>query len=41
LLAGALADRFTAPLVITISAGLLAAIALSLLVRRNGTLQNV
>jgi len=41
LVAGGLADRFTAPVVITISAGLLAAIALSLLVRRNGTLQNV
>ena len=41
LVAGAFADRFTASVVITISAGILATVATSLLLRRNGTLQNV
>ena len=41
LIAGALADKFTAPVVMTISAGVLVIIAMTLLMRKNGTLQQV
>jgi hypothetical protein len=41
LFAGGLADKFTAPVVMTVSAGLLMLVATSLLLRRNGTLQQV
>jgi MFS family permease len=41
LIAGGLADRFTAPVVITVSAGVLVIVAMSLLLRRDGTLQSV
>jgi MFS family permease len=41
LIAGGLGDRFTAPVVMTVSAGILMLVATSLLLRRNGTLQNV
>ena len=41
LIAGGLADRFTVPVVMTASAGVLVTIAGFLLMRRNGTLQQV
>ena len=41
LIAGALADRFTAPVVMTVSAGMLMTVAMTLLMRKNGTLQQV
>jgi MFS family permease len=41
LVAGALADRFTAPTVVMASAGLLSAIAVTLLMRRHGTLNRI
>ena len=41
LVAGAFADRFTAPVVISVSAAALVTVAMSLLLRRDGTLQQV
>jgi MFS family permease len=41
LVAGALADRFTPPIVMAVTAGTLAVIAASLLLRKNGTLNNL
>jgi len=41
LVAGALADRFTAPVVMTASGGLLMVVAASLLLRRTGLLSQV
>jgi MFS family permease len=41
LVAGGLADRFTAPVVMTVSAGLLSLVAATLLLRRNGTLNRI
>jgi predicted MFS family arabinose efflux permease len=41
LVAGALADRFTAPVVMMTSAGLLSVIAATLLLRRSGTLNRI
>jgi predicted MFS family arabinose efflux permease len=41
LIAGGLADRFTAPVVMTASAGLLGLVAATLLLRRRGTLHTI
>ncbi len=41
LVAGALADRLTAPVVMMVSASLLSVVAASLLLRRNGTLNRI
>jgi MFS family permease len=41
LVAGALADRFTAPVVMMTSAGLLSVVAATLLLRKNGTLNRI
>lgn len=41
LVAGGLADRFTAPVVMTVSAGILSLVAVALLLRRNGMLQTI
>jgi hypothetical protein len=39
--AGALSDLFTAPIVMTVSAGVLSVVATSLLLRRHGTINQL